>query len=146
MPLPPKLQETVDNLSLLGDRSERINYLISVAEEFHQAPEDVAQKPYPEERRVPGCESQAFIWTLKQPDGTLKTHYVVENPQGMSAMAMAVILQQALDGQPLAAAEDVPEDVVYQIFGNELSMGKSMGLTNMVKMVKAQARKLVTES
>ena len=34
----------------------------------------------------------------------------------------------------------VPADVVYRIFGRELSMGKSLGLMGMVNMVRAEAR------
>jgi hypothetical protein len=34
----------------------------------------------------------------------------------------------------------VPADVVYRIFGRELSMGKSLGLMGMVNMVRTAAR------
>ena len=83
---------------------------------------------------VPGCESEAYITG----DGR-KFKIAVDNPQGVSAMALAVILDQSLSGEDPASIREVPEDVVYRIFGNELSMGKSMGLTGMVRMVKALA-------
>ena len=34
----------------------------------------------------------------------------------------------------------VPDEVVYEIFGRELSMGKSMGLMNMLQMCKRLSR------
>ena len=35
----------------------------------------------------------------------------------------------------------MPQDIVYRVFGHELSMGKSMGLMSMVGMVAAMAKK-----
>jgi cysteine desulfuration protein SufE len=141
MPYPPKLQEFLDTLSFFPDRTERIEALISVAERFTPMPEDVATKPYDEAARVPGCESEAFVWARPLPDGTLKFSFAVENPQGVSAKALAAILDETLSGEPLDQVAQVPDEVVFDIFGRELSMGKSMGLTGMVRMVTAEARK-----
>jgi cysteine desulfuration protein SufE len=125
--IPPKLQETLDDLEMLTDRQERIDYLISLAQEFQNPGAEVV--PRSPETRVPGCESEVYI----SPD--LKI--AVDNPQGVSAMALAVILESALANAAPDQVEEVPEEVVYRIFGRELSMGKSMGLTGMVRMVKA---------
>jgi cysteine desulfuration protein SufE len=64
----------------------------------------------------------------------------VDNPQGISAMAFAEILDQGLSGAPLDQVLQVPDDVVYEVFGRELSMGKTMGLTETLRAVKALAR------
>src|SRR2546423_6158974 len=71
--IPEKLQDFLDTLSLVQDRSERIQYLISLAESFKPPPEEIAKKPFPEERRVPGCESEAFEFSTPRPDGTRDT-------------------------------------------------------------------------
>jgi cysteine desulfuration protein SufE len=139
--MPPRLVELIDGLALLGDRAERIDALIGVADRFRPVPEAVAARPYPEEAKVPACESQAFMWALPRPDGTLDFRFAVENPQGISAKAMAVILDEALSGAPLDQVAAVPGDVVYRIFGDELSMGKSMGLMGMVAMARNAARR-----
>ncbi|HTQ10666.1 MAG TPA: SufE family protein [Fimbriimonadaceae bacterium] len=125
-----RLEETLDDLSLLGDRQERIDYLIAIAEEFSNPGPEVV--PRTEETRVPGCESEAYI----AGDGDGRFRIAVDNPQGISAMALAVLLERSFSGNP-SAARDLSEDVVARIFGNELSMGKSMGLTGMVRKVKA---------
>jgi cysteine desulfuration protein SufE len=138
--LPGKLQSFVEDLGQFADRSERIEALIGVAQRFRPVPSRIAKRPYPDQAKVPACESQAFEWAEELPDGTLKFHFAVENPQGISAMAMAVILDETLSGQPLAEVAQVPGDVVYRIFGNELSMGKSMGLMGMVAMVREHAQ------
>jgi cysteine desulfuration protein SufE len=125
--IPPRLQETLDDLEMLSDRQERIDYLISLAEEFENpGPSEV---PRTAETRVPGCESEVYI----SPDRKI----AVDNPQGVSAMALAVILSHALADASVEQVQAIPEDVVYRIFGNELSMGKSMGLTGMVRMAKS---------
>lgn len=136
--LPARLAEIVDLLESL-DRSDRIEALISIAGRFREVPERVASRPYPEARRVPACESQAFVWAVEEPDGGLKLHFAVENPQGISAKALAVILDEGLSGEPPGILASIPTDLVERIFGRELSLGKSMGLSGMVQAVRREA-------
>ncbi len=143
--VPEKLNQTLDVLSMIPDRSERIQLLIDIAERFKDVPPRIAARPFPEEHRVPACESEAFVWAERRPDGNLDFHFAVENPQGISAKAMAVILGDTLSGQPLDQVAAVPQDVVYKVFGNELSMGKSMGLMGMVGMVSTLAKRAQKE-
>lgn len=138
--MPPKLQEILEDIELLEDRSDRIQFLIALSEGFSPPPRDVAFRPYPEERRVPGCESEAFVFSRPRPDGTRDFFFAVENPQGVSAMALAAILHSSFSGANREDVLSVPDDVIYRIFGNDLSMGKSMGLMGMVQLAKAQAR------
>lgn len=138
-PLPEKLSETIDLLQMLPDRSDRIQFLIDVSKRFEEVPPEVATRPFPEENRVPACESEAFVWAVPRPDGTLEYHFAVENPQGISAMAMAVLLGESLSGRPPEEVARVPQSIVYDVFGRELSMGKSMGLMGMVAMVAQKA-------
>ncbi len=139
--IPERLADKLDALSLVPDRAERIQILIDTAERFQEVPPEIATRPFPEDHRVPACESEAFVWAQRRPDGRLDFHFAVENPQGISAKAMAVILKDSLSGQPLEQVAAVPADIVYQVFGNELSMGKSMGLMGMVGMVTTLAKK-----
>lgn len=138
--LPEKLGEIVDTLALVPDRADRIQLLIDIAERFREVPPRIAVRPFAEENKVPACESQAYVWAERRPDGRLDFHFAVENPQGISAKALAVILDEGLSGAPLAEVAAVPQDVVYRLFGDELSMGKSMGLMAMVSMVRNAAR------
>ena len=140
--LPPKLQEFLDDLAVLTDRAERIEALVSVARRFRPVPDDVATRPFDESHRVPGCESEVFVWALADPDGRLRLEFAVENPQGVSAMAMAVVFKDGLDGEPVSAARNVSDELVFALFGRELSMGKSLGLTNTVRAVRAWSARL----
>ena len=137
--LPERLERWLATLETL-DRSDRMQMLIDVAGRFPRVPPRIAQRPYPAEYRVPGCESDAYVWSEPKADGTLTYYFAVENPQGISAMALAAILGDALSGVRLEEVAAVPADVVYRIFGRELSMGKSLGLMGMVNMVRAAAR------
>lgn len=135
MALPARLEELLGDLDLLADRSERIDALIGIAGRFHDVPERIARRPFADQHKVPACESQAYVFAEPRADGTLDFHFAVENPQGISAKALAVILGETLSGAPLREIADLDGDVVYRIFGRELSMGKSMGLMGMVSMV-----------
>jgi cysteine desulfuration protein SufE len=128
-------------LEMVPDRNERIQLLIDIAGRFEEVPPRIARRPFPEEHQVPACESQAYIFGEPRPDGTLDFHFAVENPQGISAKAMAVILDDTLSGAPPEQVAEVPQDIVYRVFGRELSMGKSMGLMSMVGMVANMAKK-----
>src|SRR5215472_9278770 len=138
-PLPERLERWLATLETL-ERSDRMQMLIDLAGRFPRVPPHIAQRPYPAERRVPGCESEAYVWADPKADGTLTFYFAVENPQGISAMALAAILGNTLSGVPLERVAAIPADVVFRIFGRELSMGKSLGLMGMVHMVRAAAR------
>ena len=133
--LPPKLQDVVESLNLLEDRTERIQAIISIAEGFRPTSQP---KPYAEKNRVPGCESEVYAWG-RQDAGKWHFEFAVENPQGLSAMAFAKILQEGLAGLSSDEISRVPDEFVYEVFGRELSMGKSMGLMNMLQMCKRLA-------
>lgn len=135
----PELADLVEGLSGF-DRAGRIEALIALAEGYREVPARLATRPFPDANRVPACESQAFVFAEPRPDGRLDFHFAVENPQGISAKALAAILARTLSGAPLAAVAAVPVEVVELLFGRELSMGKSLGLSGMLLAVQRAAR------
>ncbi|MGD2062866.1 MAG: SufE family protein [Nitrospirota bacterium] len=137
---PEKLRDLIATLGVLDERTDRIDMLIDIAGRFRGVPEEIARRPYPDSHKVPGCESQAYLFAEPRPDHTLDLHFAVENPQGVSAMALAVILEETLSGAPPELVAQVPGEIVYDLFGRQLSMGKSMGLMGMVNMVTTTAR------
>lgn len=139
---PAKLNETIEDFSFVTTRQERQQYLIQLADEFKdvKVPNSIAEQPYDESHRVPACESDAFVWWEKNEDGTLQFHFDVLNPQGLSAMAMAVILGQSCSGAPLEQVAQINDDVVFEFFGKNISMGKGRGLMGIVNMMKAAAK------
>lgn len=137
--VPQPLTQMLEELDSL-DRVERAQYLLEMSDDFSEVPEEIATRPFPENRRVPKCESEAFVWAQDRDDGTLKFHYAVENPLGISARAMSVILDETMSGQPLDQVASVPPDIVHRIFGRQLSMGKGEGLAAMVELTSFEAR------
>lgn len=140
--LPEKLQEIIDDFAFITDRNERAEYLIEIADRFQEVkvPAEISTAPHPEINHVTMCESDAYVWAVDQPDGTQKYYFDVLNPQGLSAMAISVILGETLSGQSPEAVAQVPSDIVLKIFGKEISMGKGQGLMGIVNMVNAFAK------
>ena len=138
---PEKLVEVVEDMASITDRSERTDMLIETADRFSEVkvPPTIATKPYDERHKAPACESEAYVWAVDQPDGTLKYYFDVLNPQGLSAMAMAVILGQSVNGAPLDEIQAISEEIVFDFFGKTISMGKGQGLMGIISMVKAAA-------
>lgn len=138
--LPAPLAEVVGEFASV-DRTLRAEMLIEYADQFESVPPAVALRPYPETNRAPRCESEAYVFATDQADGTIRFWFAVENPQGLSARAWAAILDETLSGQPLEDIVRVPQDVVFSIFGRDVSMGKGQGLIGMLDLVQFEARR-----
>jgi cysteine desulfuration protein SufE len=138
--IPARLAELVEDFRFV-DRSDRMQLLIEYADRFKEVPPEVATRPFPEECHVARCESQAYVWATDLPDGSQKYHFAVENPQGLSAKAWAVIMDETLSGEPLENVLAVSPEVVFDLFGKELSMGKGQGLMGMLDHVQMWARR-----
>src|SRR5687767_11892080 len=101
MTLPSRLQAVLETFDMFPDQTDRTNMLLSYADRFREVPPAVATRPFDKSHQVPQCESDAYVWAMRQPDGTLDLHFAVENPSGVSAKALAAILQKSLSGLPV---------------------------------------------
>ena len=138
--LPERLREVLAVFASISDPADRAALLIDFADQFRPVPPEVATPPFPKDRQVPYCESEAYVWLVPQADGTANLHFAVENPSGISAKALASILTSTLSGLTPEDIEQVSPDIVEQIFRQNISMGKGMGLMAMVQAVQALAR------
>jgi cysteine desulfuration protein SufE len=139
MAYPKKLQDVLDLFATFDDLADRTNLLLSYADQFKDVPREVATRPFGREHLVPHCESEAYVWALRQPDGTITLHFAVENPSGVSAKALSAILSRTLSGLPAAEVATITPDIVEGIFRQNISMGKGMGLMSMVQAVRSLA-------
>lgn len=135
MSSPQKLQNYLDDLSFLTDKNDKIQYLIELAEKYKPIPDNIATPPFDKKHRVEYCESEAFVWAIKNVDENVDIYIAVESPSGISAKALAVILIDSISGESKETILKVNADIVLKIFGRELSMGKNMGLTGIVKKI-----------
>ena len=81
MAMPQKLDELLEMFDMFPDPSDRTGLLLSYSEQFREVPPEIARRPFDKSHQVPQCESDAYVWAMKQPDGTLDLHFAVENPQ-----------------------------------------------------------------
>jgi cysteine desulfuration protein SufE len=137
--MPEKLQQTIDMFQMF-DPADRTSMLLSYADQFKEVPPSIATRPFPKSHQVPQCESDAYVWAQKLPDGTVKFYFAVENPSGVSAKALATILDKTLSGLPASEIATVNCGIVEDIFRQNISMGKGMGLMAMVNAVQALAK------
>jgi cysteine desulfuration protein SufE len=136
---PEPLQDLLDTFATLDDPTERAQVLISFSDQFKAVPPEVATRPFAKDHLVPACESEAYVWAMLQADGTMKLHFAVENPSGISARALATMLDKTLSGLPPAEVARVSPDIVERLFRQNISMGKGMGLMSMVGAVRTLA-------
>ncbi len=137
--IPAKLEQIRDLLASEG-RTERMQMLIDLGKKFKEVPPEIAERPFADEHKVPGCESEAYVWATDHPEGGVKFYFAVENPQGISAKASAVILDRGLSGAPLDEILAVDPAIMNEFFGGELTMGKNLGLSNLLGMCQHAAK------
>ena len=134
------LQRVIDYFERITDEQQRIQMLISYSKRFEEVPETVASRPYDQAHRVPECESDVYVWVDVDNDHNVDFYAAVENPQGLSAKALGAVLQKALKDAKVEDIEKLDNELVYKVFGKQLSMGKNMGLMGMIQMIKAKTR------
>lgn len=139
-----RFEELVREIEALTDRETRSDLLIEFAERFKDVPPNIATRPFEASHRAPACESEAYAWITERSDGGLQLHFAVENPQGLAAKALAVILDESLSGLKPQDFDAIEPESVYRIFGRDLSMGKGQGLMGMVRLVKQLAHQPTT--
>ena len=140
------LQRIIDYFEKISDEQQRIQMLISYSKRFKEVPESVATRPFDQAQRVPECESDVYIWVDVDNDHNVDFYAAVENPQGLSAKALGAVLQKALKDAKVEDIENLDSELVYKVFGKQLSMGKNMGLMGMIQMIKAKTRQQIANS
>ena len=135
-----KLDELQETLDMFADPSSRADLLIGFADKFKEVPPELATRPFPKGHQVPQCESEAYVWASLRPDRTLQLHFAVENHSGISAKALATILDSVYTGQPAEDVLALDPGIVERVFRQNISMGKGLGLKSMVLAVQALTR------
>lgn len=134
--IPEKLKSILDEINSLEDYQSRMDYLIELGESFEEVRPEIATRPFSMNNKVPACESDAYVFTSSYDGNKTQFHFAIENPHGISAKALAKILGDGLLGESNETISKIPEEIVYQVFGKDLSMGKGLGLMGMIKLVK----------
>ena len=141
---PTKLVELAEMLSTLSEQ-DRIEMLLDFSSKYIEVPAEIAKPPYSEKNKAPFCESNAYVWSNLDPEGKIRFHFAVENPQGLSARALTVILSNTLAGESPEAIINIPSNIITNIFSENLSIRKNLGLTGILQQVQAEAKKYLKE-
>ena len=136
--LPQKLSEVLELFDSMTSPEERVPLLLDYAEQFREVPPSISTRPFPDDHLVKFCESEAYVWVIPH-DGRLTLHFAIGNPSGVSAKALAAILEKTLSGATPEEIASIPDDIVSRVFRQNISMGKGMGLMSIVQTVKALA-------
>jgi len=107
MPLPPKLQEIVDDFASMS-REEKIETLIAYAESLPPLPERFKEENSKMEP-IPECMTPVFLFGEKQADGGVVFHFDIP-PQSPTVQGLACILATGLNGCTPEEILAVPAD------------------------------------
>jgi cysteine desulfuration protein SufE len=107
MPLPPKLQEIVDDFASMS-REEKIETLIAYSESLPPLPERL-QGARDKMDPVPECMTPVFMQGEKQPDGGIRFHFDIPR-EAPTVRGLTAILASGLNGSTPEEILSVPAD------------------------------------
>ena len=141
MPIPPKLQEIVDDFASMS-REEKLETLIAYAESFPSSPDWLKEKRDSMEA-VPECMTPVFLFGEKQPDGGV--HFYLDiPPQSPTVRGLASILANGLSGCTPEEILTVPGDFYLPMNLQEaVSQQRLNGFSGVLAHMKHEAVRLL---
>jgi len=141
MPIPPKLQEIVDDFAGMT-REEKLETLIAYAESFPPLP-DWLKDERAKMEAVPECMTPVFLFGEKQPDGGIHFHFDIP-PQSPTVRGLAAILANGLNGCTVEEVLTVPADFFVPMNLQEaVSEQRIHGFTGVLAHMKHEAMKFL---
>jgi len=141
MPIPPKLQEIVDDFAGMT-REEKLETLIAYAESFPPLP-DWLKDERAKMEAVPECMTPVFLFGEKQPDGGIHFHFDIP-PQSPTVRGLAAILANGLNGCTVEEVLTVPADFFVPMNLQEaVSQQRIHGFTGVLAHMKHEAMKFL---
>lgn len=107
MPLPPNLQEIVDDFASMT-REEKLETLIAYAESFPPLPERY-KKLRDEMESVPECMTPVFLVAEKESDDKIAFHFDIP-PESPTVRGLASVLFNGLNDSTIEEILSVPAD------------------------------------
>ena len=143
MPLPPKLQEIVDDFASMS-REEKLETLIAYAESFPTLPDWLKEKRDSMEA-VPECMTPVFLFGEKQSDGGV--HFYLDiPPQSPTVRGLASILSNGLSGSTPEEILTVPGDFFLPMNLQEaVSQQRINGFMGVLAHMKHEAVRLLAK-
>ena len=140
MPLPPKLQEIVDDFASMS-REEKLETLIGYADTMPPLPQRFKEDRDKMEA-VPECMTPVCLFAEKEQDGGIAFHLDIP-PQSPTVRGLASILTTGLNGSTLEEILSVPGDFFLPMKLDEaVSQQRLNGFMGVLAHMKQAAVKL----
>ena len=141
----PKIDEIIDNFSLLDDWDDRYRYVIELGRTLEPLPESART----DANKVQGCASQVWLSTKARPDGEAGPilHFIGDSDAHIVRGLMAILLA-------LYSNKPAPEILSTDAIGlfdqlalrEHLTPQRSNGLRSMVERIQSEARGALTRA
>ena len=119
------------------DGREKLELLLDFAAQLPPLPPEYAARKSTEDRRVHECQTPVFLWAEAH-DGTARLIAEVA-PEAPTVKGFVAILADAVNGQPVADAAALPEDVLERMgLADVLGILRSRGLRAIMARVKRE--------
>ncbi len=139
MPLPPKLQEIVDDFASMT-REEKIETLVAYSESLPALPERIKEQRAKLDD-VPECMTPVSLYAEKQANGALVFYFDIP-PQAPTVRGLASILASGLNGSQPEEILSVPGDFFMPMNLQEaISQQRINGFTGVLAHMKQAAVK-----
>ncbi len=140
MPLPPKLQEIVDDFAGMA-REEKIETLVAYSESLPPLPERLKEERAKMEP-VPECMTPVFLYGEKQTDGGILFYFDIPR-EAPTVRGLASILASGLNGAQLEEILSVPPDFFMPMnLQDAISQQRINGFIGVLAHMKQTAVKL----
>jgi cysteine desulfuration protein SufE len=136
------VKEMIDLFESIDD-TMRMDILLDYSRRLPPLPANYQAQMLEGIARVPECMTPVFLWIEKDHRGMLDLHVYVA-PEAPTVAGFMGLLREALQGQPVSEAAELPTDLVHQLkLDNLLRMNRTVGLSAMVARIRRQARELM---
>jgi cysteine desulfuration protein SufE len=143
MPLPPKLQEIVEDFASMS-REEKLETLVGYAETMSPLPERF-KNDRDKMEPVPECMTPVFLAAEKKEDGGIM-FYLDIPPQSPTVRGLASILTNGLNGSTIQEILSVPGDFFLPMNLDEaISQQRLNGFVGVLAHMKQAALRLGAE-
>jgi cysteine desulfuration protein SufE len=141
MPLPPKLQEIVDDFASMT-REEKVETLVAYSESLPPLPERLKEQRDKMDP-VPECMTPVFLHGEKETDGGVRFYFDIP-PQSPTVRGLAAILASGLNGSKPEEILSVPGDFFLPMNLQEaISQQRINGFIGVLAHMKQTAVKLL---
>lgn len=132
---PDALDHLISEIKSIDDREEHQAVLEELSCDY-QDDSEYSQSLNIELVRTPNCPSEVYVG-VEIKDNLYNLLFTVRNPQGISAKAFTAIIKKYYANTTKEQILSIPEELVYDIFTKDITMGRAQGLVGVIRTIKS---------